>query len=53
MNRNHPREYQIDRQNSFQPPRSDENLLQAENERLRELVVQLSAIILKNVADRK
>ena len=53
MNDTHPRDYHFDPKGDSLPIQSDVILLQSENQRLRDLVVQLSAIILKNVADRK
>ena len=58
MGKTRPSEYPIGRQTRFPLLRSDEKYLipddlRTENERLRELVVQLTAIILKDVAKRK
>jgi hypothetical protein len=53
----HPPNARRDRARDSFAPRSDANLdldtLRAENQQLRELVVQLSEIIVRNVLDRK
>jgi hypothetical protein len=53
----HPPNARRDRARDSFAPRSDTNLdldmLRAENQQLRELVVQLSEIIVRNVLDRK